>query len=365
MKKILTVIGTLAVGLLVSATPAFAVTQSWDISGSWKIDFAVDGGPYDSNLYDLTLSQAGGALTGIGRYPSPGPYAYGWNVAGSISGDTFTLTDTYTLGANGTVMHMSGTVAPDGTISGRWDDNYAGGRTGTWITNSGKAVPICTQTGFSVDGINMTAALINPGSLTGTVNATGCNIGAYFTSPGSVINAEIFGANYFGIVNRGSAVDVANSSIHDIGENPLNGAQHGRAIYYASEGTTDVYYGDNSLCTGSTTGTISNNTITRYQKSGIVAFCPGTSVVITDNQISGLGPVPFIAQNGITLYDVLSGVVKDNTVTGNFYTGATGAVSAGILLFDVHPNDITKSHNIVDGNQAGQLVANSNAAWMK
>jgi hypothetical protein len=38
----------------------------------------------------------------------------------------------------------------------------------------------CTPTGFFRDGINMTAALINPTSVTGTVNATGCNIGVYF-----------------------------------------------------------------------------------------------------------------------------------------------------------------------------------------
>ena len=39
----------------------------------------------------------------------------------------------------------------------------------------------CTPTGLMRDGINLTAALVNPsGPVTGTVNATGCNIGVYY-----------------------------------------------------------------------------------------------------------------------------------------------------------------------------------------
>jgi hypothetical protein len=40
----------------------------------------------------------------------------------------------------------------------------------------------CTATNFYVDGINMTAALVNPGDVTGTVTAAGCNIGCITTT---------------------------------------------------------------------------------------------------------------------------------------------------------------------------------------
>src|SRR5689334_11458542 len=68
----------------------------------------------------------------------------------------------------------------------------------------------CTPTGFFRDSINMTAALINPGNVTGNVDATGCNIGVYYGpgASGRVNGANIYGANYFGVVNNGAAVNI-------------------------------------------------------------------------------------------------------------------------------------------------------------
>ena len=62
----------------------------------------------------------------------------------------------------------------------------------------------CTPTDFFRDSINMTAALINPsGTVNGTVDGTGCNIVVYYDSAGAggtIKNANLFGANYFGVV---------------------------------------------------------------------------------------------------------------------------------------------------------------------
>src|SRR5207244_13398385 len=96
-----------------------------------------------------------------------------------------------------------------------------------------KATAGCTQTGFFRDSINMTAAMINPTSVTGVVNATGCNIGVYY-GPGSrgvIKNSEIYGANYFGVVANGDAgdvtLDVLTINIHAIGDSQHTGTQHG------------------------------------------------------------------------------------------------------------------------------------------
>src|SRR5262245_42921183 len=72
---------------------------------------------------------------------------------------------------------------------------------------------VCTPTGFVRDSMNLTAALVNPvGTVTGTVDATGCNIGIYYSaSTGNVNNADVFGANYFGIVVNS---DLANVSVN-------------------------------------------------------------------------------------------------------------------------------------------------------
>ncbi|GAC1665595.1 MAG: hypothetical protein NVS9B9_26700 [Ktedonobacteraceae bacterium] len=183
----------------------------------------------------------------------------------------------------------------------------------------------CSPTGFIRDGINMTAALINPsGVVSGDIDATGCNIGVYYDNGTDSVNgATIHGANYFGIVVNGDvnnvSVDVQNSNIHDIGENPLNGTQHGVAVYYRDFGT------------GSTAGKIWNNTIYNYQKGGIVTNGTGTTVDIKGNTVTGQGPVAYIAQNGIQIGYGASAQVIGNTVTGNSYTGSS-TVSGGIIV---------------------------------
>ncbi|HEX6974673.1 MAG TPA: hypothetical protein VF147_09735 [Vicinamibacterales bacterium] len=174
----------------------------------------------------------------------------------------------------------------------------------------------------------MTAALINPaGTVSGTVDATGCNIGVYYDhvgAGGTIKGAEISGANYFGVLVNGDggsvAVDVLASSIHDIGEFPLNGSQHGVAIYYRA-----FFLG------GSATGKISGNTLTNYQKGGIVVNGTGSNVVVSSNIVTGQGAVNYIAQNGIQFGYGSSGSAMKNTVTGHSYTGSSTA-SGGIIV---------------------------------
>jgi hypothetical protein len=230
-----------------------------------------------------------------------------------------------------------------------------------------KAMPaICTPTGFFRDNINMTAAMIDPvGPVSGTVNATGCNIGVYYSpgATGTIDTADIFGANYFGVVNRQGNVTIRDSQIHDIGETPFDGTQHGVAIYYATVTTI-------SICdpSGSTTGTIDGNTVSNYQKGGITVNCSGTNVTVTDNTVTGLGPVNFIAQNGIQFGFGASGLARGNTISDNFYTGTAGVgpnpggqtppgweyVSAGLLLYQ--PGDVKRSNNKYSGNQHNVLM---------
>jgi hypothetical protein len=208
-----------------------------------------------------------------------------------------------------------------------------------FVATPTRAEVVCTPTGYVRDGINLTAAYINPVGLTGEIDATGCHIGVYFDT--DVVSAkldgvEIYGANYFGVVVNGSAgsvhVDITNSSIHNIGEDPFNGAQHGIAIYYAG---LDGY---------AVTGTVKSNDVYAYQKGGITVNGASADVTVRDNVVTGLGPVDFIAQNGIQFGWEARGEIFGNTVSGNEYTVCTGKglascawISAGILLYDPDP----------------------------
>ncbi len=216
---------------------------------------------------------------------------------------------------------------------------------------SGTSALACTPTGFMRDSINLTAALINPsGAVSGDVDATGCNIGVYYGpgSNGNVYGANVHGANYFGIVNNGGNVSVDSSSISDIGEHPLNGTQHGVAIYFA--------FG--ALNRGQITG----NTIWNYQKGGIAVNGSKNRVEIGWNAVIGQGPVNYIAQNGIQIGYGATANVHDNFVSGNSYTGANLAASGGILLVggSCYGGALTANSNI----QQNKAVGNDVGVWL-
>jgi hypothetical protein len=225
---------------------------------------------------------------------------------------------------------------------------------------SGSSAATCTPTGFFRDSINMTAALINPAKVPGTVNATGCNIGIYFGpgSTGQVNKAEVYGANYFGVVNNGGKVNVQNSSIHDIGETPLNGTQHGVGIYWA--------YG------AASSGDIGNDTIWNYQKGGIVVNS-GTANV-HNNTVTGQGRIAYTAQNGIQMAFGGSGSIHNNVVSGNAYTGGNPATpgdgnvntdATGILVFGGCGDAVSTpevNNNTLSENDIGVYYVNYDAS---
>jgi hypothetical protein len=230
-----------------------------------------------------------------------------------------------------------------------------------------RAAPVCTPTGYVRDGINLTAALINPAMVRGNVNATGCHIGVYYGpgASGEIKNANIAWARYFGVVVDGSAgsstVDIIDSTIHAIGESPQNGLQHGVGIYYAA-------FND----AGTAGGRVSGNHLFDYQKGGIVVNGPGASVLVQDNNVEGQGAIGYIAQNGIQFGYGSSGSIMRNTVTGHSFTGAS-TVSGGILVVGGpgygtcggNPCQFTTGiqivQNIVSNNDIGVFLTNLEA----
>jgi Right handed beta helix region len=196
----------------------------------------------------------------------------------------------------------------------------------------------CLTTDFMQDGFALTAAVVDPvGPLGGGVDATGCNIGVYFdATTGSVNGATIENANYYGVlVSDGAHADVLNSTIAHIHDQPaLDGSQHGVGIAYRFNQLTGL----------GASGTADNNTVSDYQKDGILANGDGVSATITDNTVTGLGPTRVIAQNGIQVSRGATGSVTGNTISGNIYTqnpacapdgvgSCVGVVATGILFF--------------------------------
>jgi hypothetical protein len=191
------------------------------------------------------------------------------------------------------------------------------------LSYTSATAPTCTATGFVRDGINLTAAQIG-GTVTGALDAAGCNIGAY--NPTSVTNANISGANYYGIVDNGITTNITDSSIHNIGEVPFNGAQHGNAVLYINGAR----------------GSISGSTVSHYQKNGITvsgkaangsdAGLIKTSVSVLNNTVTGEGGISYIAQNGIQISFGASAKLVGNDASLNRYLPAK-VTACGLLLY--------------------------------
>ena len=141
-----------------------------------------------------------------------------------------------------------------------------------------------------------------------TVDGAGVNVEiSGFTIKGLAPSAECapLGTVYTlsGVYVRGGA----NANIHDnvitgMRGDPLDGCQKGSGIRVGRAGSSTAG-----------TATITNNTITDYQKTGIIVDGPGSAATITGNTITGVGPTDVIAQNGMQISRSAAATVSGNT----------------------------------------------------
>jgi hypothetical protein len=230
-------------------------------------------------------------------------------------------------------------------------------------------VPVVNQNG--IDGIHtVTAAVVATSGSTISTVGSGCDVGVFVPNTASdvTITATISGETMAGVFADGDAspattsaqnVTVTGSTISTIGDQPFDGVQYGWGVFFSN----------------GVTGSITGNTISDYQKGGIVVF--DFSGPVSDNTVTGLGPVKFIAQNGIQLgypegspenyYFPSTNVanVAGNTVSKNIYTegfAPPGFVSTGVLLYASTGTvgewtSVLEPSNTVFSNQCNVCVA--------
>ena len=234
------------------------------------------------------------------------------------------------------------TTDPNATITN--DANSGDGQ----VTISYTVPPACTQTGFFRDGINLTAKQIG-GDVTGTLDATGCNIGVYYgPSTSGTVSGTISGSNYYGVVVDRAAVNVTGATIHDIGETQPNGSQHGVGVLYTTIELTNDPSNTHFSVGGHATGTLSGSSITNYQKNGVVISGTGAGVTARSNTVTGYGMINYIAQNGIEVASGATASVTGNTVSGNWYT-PKAFVACGLLF--IQAGGVKQSGNNLFNNE--------------
>jgi parallel beta-helix repeat protein len=131
----------------------------------------------------------------------------------------------------------------------------------------------------------------------------------------------------------------------------LNGCQSGTGIFVQSGGgqASSVW--------------IDGTSIHDFQKNGITANEVGTEVFVRGNYVTGMGPTPAIAQNGIQVGFGATGFVTGNTVSNTIYSQCTAVatctnVAANILI--EQSDGVTVANNNSSVSQVGVFVnANS------
>jgi parallel beta-helix repeat protein len=141
-------------------------------------------------------------------------------------------------------------------------------------------------------------------------------------------------------VDANGSADILGNHIIDIRDTGFSGCQNGLAVQVGRQ-----FEGQ----TGS--ARIIGNVIERYQKNGPTVDNVGSFAEIAHNRILGVGPTPFIAQNGMQISRGATALVQHNFVSQNVYTGTQPAASTGILLFD--SGIVRTIHNSVSVNDVG------------
>lgn len=153
-----------------------------------------------------------------------------------------------------------------------------------------------------------------------------------------------------GILFEGASGNITNSKALNINQG-ASGCQEGNGIEVRNAPFDGTHPATKVV-------KIKNNVVSNYQKTGIIAN-GDVSAVVERNTVTGLGPVNYIAQNGIQFGFGALGKAENNTVSGNIYTPQTFA-SSGILLV-LAGNGIKVEDNNVNNNDVGIWLNGANS----
>ena len=155
--------------------------------------------------------------------------------------------------------------------------------------------------------------------------------------------------NPVGIYFRNASGTVQNAAVRNMRLGAgLEGCQGGLGILVQSgEGATaDVL--------------VEGSSVHNYQKNGITGQGAGTTLDAMRNRVTGLGPTPHIAQNGIQLSAGAGGNIQKNVVANHVWTPCTFEqclfVSTNILLFNPAEGVVVKGNTLANSQVSLYII---------
>ena len=164
------------------------------------------------------------------------------------------------------------------------------------------------------------------GAAAGGANTTGVQVSISRVTVQGDWPANVCNDNLYGILVEGGAALVLTSSVvQNIGADPLTsagGCQGGVGIEAGNSYTNQIGHVG-----------LDYVTVRGYQKNGVTADGAGSTAFVGHSTVTGAGPTPYIAQNGIQISTGAKGLIAGSTISGNNYTGTGEASSTGILVY--------------------------------
>lgn len=221
---------------------------------------------------------------------------------------------------------------------------------GDCITTTSIIIP----NGFTLDGAGHTITAVDPvndhfrGGVIQNGGATANVTNVKITTSGLAEVCDAGPDRLRGILFDGASGYITGNLVTNINENQgalLSGCQEGNGIEARNFGSSPT----------TIRVRIDGNTVTAYQKTGIVAN-GNTDATITDNTVTGDGPQGYIAQNGIQVGFGATASVKHNQVSGNAYTGQD--VGGGIIVVagPFYGSDFSVGDQIMDNTVTGNDI---------
>lgn len=296
------------------------------IRRSWRVALPI--GALAAGLLAVAPATVAGATTGTASslYVSPTGTDAG---ACPASNPCATINYAESVAATGAVIHVAaGNYSQSVTVNKNVTIDGAG--PGTVLDPS---TPV--SAGNDPDSGYPTWAIIDvtPGTTAKVVNLTvdGTKASAFFNQYGCA-------DDYVGVYYNGASGTLDNVTVNGVQlPTALFGCQDGLGVF------VNAPSGDQASVN------MANDIVTNYDKNGITCDDAGTSCVISYSTVTGSGPTPLIAQNGIQAYGAAKADINDDTVSQNSYTGGgAGNQATGLLLLDT--GTVAAVQNVVSSN---------------
>jgi len=206
---------------------------------------------------------------------------------------------------------------------------------------------------LTLQGVGPASVIKSPTTLTKSFTTPGPNANKpviYVHGADDVVikNLTVDGAGrgnsnyrFVGIGFNNAGGTVQNTTITDVRDTPFSGTQHGNGIYAYNDDATSREFD------------ILNNTITGFQKTGIVLNAASNTPIVVDvdgNTVVGHGNTTITAQNGIQVFaELATGTIDGNTVSGIAYDGASWVATTILNYY----GDLDITDNVISGAQVG------------